>query len=199
MEKEILNLFLYNHKLKFSDIGKSVNERSNKVAYHLKNLVGKELIKKSGDFYMLSEKSEVKIPYLTSKNSVLAVVLIAIRQGEKVFLIKRDKRPFDDKLCLPGGRLIVGETIKEGTERIMKEKFNLKCKFEKVNSVHLEHVKRDSKTLHSFLLIFVSAKTNEKISYASLRGNKNQLVSSDYHLIKNDLGKKTTVKNLITR
>ena len=199
MEKEILSLFLYSHKLKFSEIEKQISERSNKIAYHLKNLMEKNMIKKEGNFYALSEKSEMLIPYLTSKNSVLSIVLIAIQHGEKIFLIRRNKRPFDDKLCLPGGRLIVGETIKQATERIMKEKFRLKCSFEKINSVHLEHVKKEGKTIHSFLLIFVNARTKEEVNYTDIAENKSQIVSSDYYLIKNDINKKTLVKNLITR
>ena len=41
MKKEILQLFLYNDKLKFNEIEKSLKSRSNKVAYHLKNLIKK--------------------------------------------------------------------------------------------------------------------------------------------------------------
>ena len=126
-------------------------------------------------------------------------MLIAIKKEEKVFLIKRNKRPFDNKLCLPGGRLIVGETIPEATERIMEEKFSLKCKFEKVNSINLEHVKKQGKILHSFFLVFVSATTKQELNYTSLAGKKSKIVSSDYYLIKNNLDKETSVKNLITR
>ena len=85
----------------------------------------------------------------------------------------------------------------------MTEKFNINCTFKKINSISLEHVKRKGKTLHSFLLIFVSAKTKEKIDY--IIPNKSKTISSDYNLIKNDLNtlkgtsKEIEIRELITK
>lgn len=199
MEKDILNLFLYNHKLKFNEIEKQTKSRSNILAYYLNKLIQKKLIEKDNVFYKLSENSEKLIPYFTNKNSVISVVLIAIRKNKNIFLIKRNKRPFDDKLCLPGGRLVVGETITQATKRIMKEKFGIKCRFEKINSINLEHVKKQGKILHSFLLIFVSATTKQELNCTTLNGKKNRIVSSDYYLMKNNLDEEAIIKSLITR
>ncbi len=199
IENQILELFLYDNKLKFSRIEKQIKTRSNKLAYHLKNLVKKGILEKGNDSYKLSETSEYLIPYLTEKNSVISVMLIVIKKDKKIFLIKRNKRPFNEKLCLPGGRLIVGEAIKEATERIMKEKFNVKCKFTKINSISLEHVKKKGKIIHSFLLIFVSAATGDNLDYMNINGKKNKIISSDYYLIKNNLDKKLKLNNFITK
>ena len=95
---EILELFLYNNKLKFSEIEKSLKERSNKLAYHLKKLVKEGVIEKKGEHYKLSEAAEHLIPYLSNKKAVLPVVLIALEKNKKIFLYKRKKRPYKDKL-----------------------------------------------------------------------------------------------------
>ena len=195
MQKSILEAFLYNHKLKFNEIEKLVKERSNKLAYHIKSLIKKGVIEKDGEYYRLSETSETIIPFLSDKKPVLAVLLIALEKNKKIFLYKRDKRPFRGKFSLPGGRMIVGESIPQSTKRLMK-KFNINCTFKKINSISLEHVKRRGKTLHSFLLIFVSATTKEDLKY--LTPNKAKTISSDYNLIKEDLGKEIKINNLKT-
>ncbi len=199
MEKSILETFLYNHKLKFNEIEKRVKQRSNKLAYHIKNLLEKGILEKEGEYYRLSEVSETLIPFISKKTSVLPVILIALEKDNKIFLHQRNKRPFKDKFSLPGGRLILGETIKEATKRIMKEKFNINCKFKKTNSISLEHVKRKDKTLHSFLLIFVTAETKDKINLINIEKNKSKIITSDYNLIKNNLNKKIGIEELITK
>src|SRR3989344_5733119 len=191
MEKQIIELFLYNHKLKFSEIEKQTKLRSNKISYHLKNLLSKNILSKKDEYYSLSEEAEKIIPYLSDKNSVISVILIAIKKGDKIFLIKRIKRPFDKKLCLPGGRLIVGESISKATKRLMKEKF-------KINSISLEHVKTKNKSLHSFLLILVTASTKESLNYSTIKNKKSQIISSDYKLIKEHLDKETKIETFTT-
>ena len=133
MEKKILSLFLYKHKLKFNEIEKQLKIRSNKLTYHLKKLIKQKVLEKQEGYYKLSETSENLIPYITSKQSVLPVILVAIEKNKKIFLYKREKRPYKNKLSLPGGRILLGETISKTTKRIMKEKFNIKCGFKKIN------------------------------------------------------------------
>lgn len=198
MEK-ILELFLYNHKLKFGEIEKQTKLRSNKLAYYLKKLVKENVLEKRGDFYQLSETAEHLIPYINSGQAVLPVILIAIEKNKKIFLLQREKRPYKGKLSLPGGRILVGETIPKATERIMKEKFSIKCRFKKVNSVSLEKIKKGKKIIHSFLLIFVTATTKEWVNYLSVEKNKSKIISSDYKLIKNDLNKEAGIKNILSR
>ena len=55
MENKILNLFTRENKLKFKDISAPLKERSNKVAYHLKNLLKRGILKKENNFYSLSD------------------------------------------------------------------------------------------------------------------------------------------------
>lgn len=184
MEKQILNLFLYNNYLKFNEIEKFLKTRSNKLAYHIKQLIKKGILIKKQGHYSLSKTSEHLIPYLSNKKSVLPVILIHIGTKNKVFLYKREKKPFKNYLSLPGGRLLTKESIKQATKRIMKNKFNMPIEFKQINSISLEHVKR-SEIIHSFLLILVSVKTKEDIKLMNVNKNKSKIIPSDYKLIKN--------------
>jgi ADP-ribose pyrophosphatase YjhB (NUDIX family) len=199
MEKKILELFLYNHKLKFNEIEKLTKIRSNKASYHLKKLIDKKIIKKVNDFYELSEDKEEIIPYLTNKKAVLPVILIALQNKKHLFLCKRIKRPFKDKFGLPGGRILVGESISEATERIMKEKYSIKSMFKKINSISLEHVRKGNKIVHSFLLIFVTANSKDDFDSIEIEKNREKIISSDYNLIKNYLYKETKINNIFSR
>jgi ADP-ribose pyrophosphatase YjhB (NUDIX family) len=181
---DILKLFQYNQKMKFVDIEKALKVRSNKLAYHLKSLTKKGILVKQNNYYFLSETSEHMIPYLSEKSSVLPVILIHIGDNKNCFLYKRTKRPYSNLLSLPGGRILLGESLEQATKRIMKEKFNMNVKLKKINSVSLEHVKKNKRIIHSFLLIFIKATTNDKISLVDIQKSKNKIISSDYKLIK---------------
>ena len=198
MENRIINLFLYENALRFSEIEKLSKIKSNKMAYHLKSLVKKGVIEKNGNLYKLSDSKEYLIPYLSKTKSVIPVVLVAIKNKKGIFLVERRKRPFKGKLGLPGGRLIMGETIKESVERIGK-KFNVNCKFKKINSISMEFVKKNKNTVHSFLLIFATAETKEKIDFMNLEKNKRRIISSDYKLIKKDASKETKIPVLFSK
>lgn len=196
MEEKILQHFLYNEKLKFNEIEKVSKLRSNKLSYYIKRLLEEGVITKEQEFYKLSDKSEVLIPYITEKKSILPVVLIAIKESDKIFLHKREKRPYKDKLGLPAGRILLGETISDATKRIMKEKFNIKAKFQKVNSVSVENISKNKQVVHSFLLILVTATTKDKINFVNLKKNKKNMIASDYKLIKEDLNSEIKIRNI---
>ena len=199
MEKKILNLFLFSHRLRFSEIGKNLRIRSNKLAYHLKGLVKRGVLAKEKDTYLLSEASEYLIPYLSKKKSVLPVILIHIGDKKRAFLYKREKRPFKGYFSLPGGRIIIGESIPSAAKRIMKEKFSIDIKFKKINSVSLEQVRKNNRTIHSFLLIFVSASANKSLNYLDIKNNKKQIIGSDYHLITNNSELRTEIRQILSK
>ena len=138
----------------------------------------------------MAENSEYLIPYLSEKNHVLPVVLIHLGNKNQVFLHRRNKRPYKDYLSLPGGRILIGEDIKKAVSRIMIEKFNINVEYKKINSISLEHVKKNNKIIHSFFLIFVSAKTEDNIKLMSIRKNKSKIIKSDYYLINKKLNSK---------
>lgn len=62
------------------------------------------------------------------------VVIFTIKDGSlRVLLIKRADKPFANKLALPGGFLLKGETAEEAAKRILKEKAG-------VSKVYLEQL-----------------------------------------------------------
>jgi ADP-ribose pyrophosphatase YjhB (NUDIX family) len=198
IEKRILELFLFDNNLKFNEIEKQIKIRSNKLAYHIKNLVKKGILIKDNENYLLSEAAEHLIPYLSDKKAVLPVVLVHIGNKNKCFLYDRQKRPFRNYLSLPGGRFLVNESIPEATRRLMK-KFNINASFSKINSISLEHVKKNKSKIHSFLLVFVTATTKDKIILVDINRNKSKIIKSDYELLKNDLDKEIRINTLYSK
>lgn len=198
MEQKILKQFLYHKKLKFNEIEKALGIRSNKLNYHLQKLVQKEILIKKGSTYELAETAEHIIPYLSDKKQVLPVLLIHLGNQEKAFLIRRTKRPYNGKLSLPGGRLVIGESIEEGTKRIMKEKFNVEVELKKINSISLEHIQKKDKTIYSFILLYLNAVTKQDLDLIDLKKNKEEIVESDYRLICEDFKKKVNLKTIFS-
>lgn len=198
IERKILELFLFKNELRFNEIEKEIKIRSNKLAYHIKNLIKKGILIKTNENYLLSETAENIIPYLSNKKSPLPILLIHIGDSKKCFLYQRNKRPFKNKLSLPGGRLLVNESISSGVKRILKEKFNINAALKKINSLSLEHVKKKN-SYYSFLLIFVSAKAKDEINLINIQKNKSKIITSDYYLLKNDLNKEIKINTLYSR
>jgi len=198
LENSILDLFLFSHKLKFNEIEKSLAVRSNKLNYHLQNLVKKGILIKENSVYSLTETAEHLIPYLSEKKALIPVLLILIGNSRKAFLYVRKKRPFKGLLSLPGGRLIIGESIPLAVKRIMKEKHNSEAKMIKINSISLEHVKKSGKILHSFILILVSAKS-KGLELLEVEKNKARIIKSDYHLIKNSRKKAELLEEIYSK
>ncbi len=198
MQEKILQAFLYNHRLKFNEIEKQTNIRSNKLAYHIKNLEKKGILVKEKDFYKLSDTAESLIPYLSKKKHALTVILIHIGDKKQSFLYERKKRPFKDKLSLPGGRMLLKEDISKATQRLCK-KFGINAKLKKIHSVSVEHVKKSGKIIQTDLIVFVSASTKDKIKLTDIEKNKSRIISSDYKLLKSDLNKEINIRVLNTR
>lgn len=194
MEEKILEQFLYADKLKFSEIEKALKVRSNLLNYHLKKLVSKGVLVKNKESYELSESSEYLIPYLSSKKHVLSVVLVHVGDNKSSFLVERKKRPYKGRLSLPGGRLIMGESIEEGAKRILKKFGVFMIKFNSVRSVRLEHLKRNGKIVASYLLIYCGAEADCEL--ISLRENKSKIIESDYKLMTEDFKKRLDIKSI---
>ena len=199
MEKKLLNLFAFHQKLKFHEIEKQLHVRSNLLAYYLKNLVKKEVLKKENDYYFLTDSAEYLIPYLSDKQAALPVVLIHLGDKNKAFLYKREKRPYKDKLSLPGGRLLVGESFKEAAKRIMKTKFNIGISNEKIKLIALEQVKKNSKVKYTFILFVVSAASKFPVVLTDIEKNRRKIILSDYSIIKSKTDSEVKIKSLNTK
>lgn len=186
MKNKILKAFLYNDWLKFGEIQRITGIRSNKLAYHLNKLREKKLIVEKEKKYSLSSNFEYIIPYVSNSQAVLPVILIAIGEGKRFFLHIRDKKPYKNFLGLPAGRLLIEESIADATKRIMKIKHKINVNFKGIKSISLEHLIKEGKVVHGFLLILVSASTKESILYTDIEKNKKTIIKSDYRLLKNN-------------
>ncbi|MEK6927148.1 MAG: NUDIX domain-containing protein [Nanoarchaeota archaeon] len=195
MEDKILNLFAYHESLSFSQIQKALKIRSNLLSYHLSKLIKSNILAKENNSYKISSDSEYLVPYLSNKQSVLPVILVHIGNNKKAFLIQRNKRPFKNLFSLPGGRLLLGESIPQAAERILKEKSSLQISNPKVSQIIHEQVKKKNKIIHSFLLIVVKAKA--QIPLQNIQKLKKQIISSDYNIITQKSSK--SLKEVITK
>jgi len=162
----------------------------------LSTRLSKGVLIKDGDFYNLSETSEYLLPYLSEKKAFLPVVLVYLGSNTSCLLYVRNKRPFKNKLSLPGGRIVMGESIPSAVERIMKDKFGINATYMRTNSISLEHVTGKNGVLHSFILILASASTKDKISLVNFNKHKKSIIKSDYELIKKDKNKRLNIKTL---
>ena len=197
---EILKLFQYSEKLRFADIEKALNVRSNKLSYHLNNLTKKGVLLKKKKYYSLSESSEHIIPYLTDNQSPLPVVLILLGNNKKALLFKRIKRPYKNFLSLPGGRILLGENPEEASKRIMKDKFNIDVKYKKLNSISFEQIKKSKKIVHSLILFFVTVTSKNNVELLEIEKlSRNKIVPSDYKLIIEDYCKETKLPVIFSK
>ena len=184
MEQKILYLFTKNSELSFNQIEKQLKIMSNKLSYHLQKLVSSKILEKADSKYKLSAENEYLIPYISDKKATIPVILVKIEKNKDIFLVKREKRPYKDKLSLPGGRLLLGESIEQAAKRIMQAKFNIKIQSPKIERLAIEHVKKSSKVLHSFILMLVTASTKDNISYYNISKIKTNMIKSDYKILK---------------
>ena len=96
--EEIFRMFLGDNKLKFNEIEKKLEIRSNMVSYHLDKMQEEGLLEKKGMYYYLTKEAERYLPilpHITGEGmSPLPVVLVAVIKDERILLIKRKRRPY---------------------------------------------------------------------------------------------------------
>lgn len=199
--KEIFSLFSEKSKIKFNEIEKSLKIRSNMISYHLDQMKKEGIIQKEGDFYSLTLESEKYIPILTNitedKHSPLPVILVALINNNKILLIKRNKRPYQNYWSMIGGKINLEESFEVSAKRHILEKTGIRAKFENICSVFHEHVNKDDIIQHSFILFFVKMTTDTEEFKLSPHGklkwfsiddlNEEEIIPSDYWLIRNKL------------
>lgn len=198
MKETIINLFAYDEKLTFNAIKHKVGLRSNKLTYWLKKLKMEGILTKENKHYLLAESAEYLVPYLSQNKSTLPVVMIHIGNKKQAFLYERTKRPYKGLLGLPAGRLLIGESPVEAAQRIMHTKHNLVIKKIALKEILLEHVKKKKKTIHSFLLMVMTADTEETRTLTDITKKKQRIIPSDYTIITNKPAP-ATLKTLISK
>ncbi|MBW3015895.1 NUDIX domain-containing protein [Candidatus Woesearchaeota archaeon] len=207
--QDIFKLFLENSKLRFNEIEKSLDLRSNMVSYHLEQMQKLGLITKKRDFYHLTKDAEKflpLIPNLTGESlSPLPVILVAVMNKDKILLLKRKRRPYKDYWGLIGGKMLHNESFSDASIRQAKEKANITCRFISINSVLHERVQGEQIIKHSFILFFAKTEADsipfKHVERGELRwfsldeiANHN-IIPSDMWLIQNKLDSKISVNS----
>jgi len=200
-KQKIFLQFLYNERLRFSKIQKQTRIPSNLLAYFLKKMIAEGMLEMRAKTYKLTPVAEKLIPFYVKDEkmiSPLAVVLPAClsKDGKKVLLIKRDKRPYKGFWSLLSGRLLINESIGEAAQRVMREKAFCKIIVGGIKSVVYERLIEDDLSKHGFVFFLVEARVidekqfNEKeflkwFDISKLK--KREVIASDYWMIKEKL------------
>ncbi len=206
--EQIFRLFLENLKLKFNEIEKETEIRSNMVSYHLEIMQKEGLLERRGEYYWLTKNAEKYIPIFSNligkELSALPVVLVALINKNQILLMKRNRRPYKDYWSLIGGKMLLEENFETASLRQIKEKTNLDCKYIKINSVLHERILGGKIIKHSFILFFTKTITKNKnfiesphgkLKWFNLTnvGKKEKIIPSDLWLIKNKINSKINV------
>lgn len=207
--EQIFKLFLEKSKLKFNEIEKVLKIRSNMVSYHLTRMQKEGLLLKKGDFYSLTAAGEKYLPLFShvigEEMGPLPVVLIAVMKKDKLLLIQRNRRPYQNYWCMLGGKMLLEESFEEAALRLVKEKSGLSGKFVSINSILHERVEGEGIIKHSFILFFVKVEVKSeevkesehgKLTWFNLKNvAKEKVIPSDFWLIQNKLNAKIEVNS----
>jgi ADP-ribose pyrophosphatase YjhB (NUDIX family) len=205
--EQIFKLFLENTKLKFNEIEKALKIRSNMVSYHLEKMQEEGLLEKKDEHYYLTKKAERYLPivqHITGKElSPVPVVLVAVLNKDKILLIKRRIRPYQNYWSALGGKMQMEESFEQASKRVVKEKTNIDAAYEGIASVLYEKVEGEEIIKHSFIHFFTIMTTKEsefkETDYGALKWLKlseldnEKIIPSDIWLIKNKLKSKIEV------
>jgi ADP-ribose pyrophosphatase YjhB (NUDIX family) len=208
--EKIFELFLNKEKLKFSDIEKALNIRSNMVSYHITQMQKEGLLEKKGDYYHITKHSEKYIPIFSNitgeELSPLPVILVAIVHKKEILLIKRNKRPYKDYWSMIGGKMHHDESFVDASLRIVKQKTGLAAKFLSINALMHERVHDDGLIKHSFILFFTKVFVDDQkfresnhgaLKWIALKNiEKNDIIHSDMWLIKNKIDARIDAKSV---
>ncbi len=211
LQYKIFELFIKNKRLRFSDIEKALEMKSNLLSYHLDGMVKQGMLTKEYDDYVLTKNAETMMPIfaqLTGKEKgVLPVVLMAIMNEDKILLLKRTKRPYQGYWSIPGGKLQLQESIPDCALREAEEETGLKCQFSHIASVIHERVKENEEYKHAFVLFLTVLKPESNKLKESEEGKlewfplnnlqPERIIPSDYNMIKEHIEQMTKVPTVI--
>jgi ADP-ribose pyrophosphatase YjhB (NUDIX family) len=200
IQHKILSCFCHASTLRFADIRKQTNERSNLVTYHLKKLAAQGIILKEGDIYRLAQEAEFFLPYLESaKQLKLPVALIAVVNKNKVALIRREQRPYQHYWSLPGGKIHFDETIGDAAVRISRRELGAAVEVDGICGIVDERVFNE-KPKHGWLLFVVRARAIAAVKNCKWCAIKDldamRVIESDKWMIRNLLNKNLDVTNV---
>ncbi len=136
----------------------------------------------------------------------LPIVVISVINEDNILLINRKRRPYYNYWGLIGGKILMGETIRDASLRLVKYKSGISSKFVSYNSILHENVKEKNVLKHDFILFFTKVSTDEfnfkESEYGTLKWFKlnkipNKIIPSDKWLIKNKLNSKLDIESFL--
>ncbi len=164
------------------------------------------ILEKKEDYYYLTKKAERYLPIIPhiigQELSPLPVILVAITNKDKILLIKRNKRPYQNYWCLVGGKMRMEESFEQAAKRVIQEETGLDAKYKGIASVLYERVKGEDIIKHSFIHFFVQMQAEDtdlkepdkKLKWIRINDvDKERIIPSDAWLIKNKLNSKIEV------
>jgi len=155
-------------ELSFSEILEKVNLRDHgQLNYHLGLLSEAGLLEKTEGKYKLSELGEKMAHYtqqfMLKEMYPLSVVCVIVKDKEgNVLITRRAKKPYQGHWVFPGGKVRVGETLKEAAEREILEETGLKIRFEKVSGIYPTIVHNKNEINFHANLVSVVASVSER-------------------------------------
>lgn len=137
IKNNILKKFFFNEKLKYNELwDKSICSSSN-FDYHLKLLIQSDILKKEGEFYILTNEGIKCVTSIDSTSMVdkkkpvpCAFILVFDKDNNKILFNIRKKQPYMEVLNIPGGKIELGSFSDEEARRELKEETGLECDIE---------------------------------------------------------------------
>jgi ADP-ribose pyrophosphatase YjhB (NUDIX family) len=184
IKSEIINQLLRDN-LTYSEILKNISIRdSGKFNYHLKNLINSGLVEKQNEKYKLTLNGEKIAIYLKQYQLKelypLPVICLAIINNNKILLAKKATKPIKGFWVLPGGKQLLGETIKKATLREIEDELGVKGIFKKIFGIYPTIVKNNNKIQYHAYLIVVLAEIMDKIKKSYLKLQKKDISEVKY-------------------
>lgn len=164
--KEKLKAGILNELMKgpkrYSDILDNLPiDDSGQMNYHLKQLIGLGLVKKTNKKYSLTQRGEQLSIYIRQfrfkEIYPLTVVCVALTNKKTILLSKRSRKPYLGLWLFPGGKVKIGETIKDSSERAMKKELNAEIEFKKSFGIYPTIVREEGNIKYHAYLIGVRA------------------------------------------
>jgi 8-oxo-dGTP diphosphatase len=212
IKNRIFELFTKKKRIRFSEIEKALGIKTNTLAYHLNSMIKEGMLVKEDEEYMLSTHGEKLLPFFAHVSQqitggCLPVVLAAIINKDQILMLKRNKRPYQGYWGLPGGKLVLEESIQESAIRHVKQETGIDSTFSHIAAIVHERVKEEENFKHAFLIFLTVVKPKTMQIKESEAGRlewfpvkslqPGRIIPSDYQMIKKHLKGKTQINTVI--